>query len=116
MQPWKLRRRCGLLGLNGGNHANATLLSISGTAESATPTFTRQWNEWSDYQEECIFPMVPGHEIAGIVSAVGGKVTKYKVGDKVGVGCFVDSCGTCPECRHGVEQYCSVATIWTYNG
>src|SRR5215469_10805162 len=40
-------------------------------------------NEWSDYQEECIFPMVPGHEIAGMVSAVGGKVTKYKVGDKV---------------------------------
>jgi len=73
-------------------------------------------NEWSDYQDECIFPMVPGHEIAGVVSAVGGKVTKYKVGDKVGVGCFVDSCRTCPECRHGVEQYCSVATIWTYNG
>src|SRR5690242_11057755 len=72
-------------------------------------------NEWSDYQEECIFPMVPGHEIAGVVSAVGSKVTKYKVGDKVGVGCFVDSCRTCPECRQGLEQYCSVATIWTYN-
>ena len=73
-------------------------------------------NEWSDYQEECIFPMVPGHEIAGVVSAIGSKVTKYKVGDKVGVGCFVDSCRTCPECRQGLEQYCSVATIWTYNG
>lgn len=72
-------------------------------------------NEWSDYQEECIFPMVPGHEIAGVVSAVGSKVTKYKVGDKAGVGCFVDSCRTCPECRQGLEQYCSVATIWTYN-
>ena len=72
-------------------------------------------NEWSDYQEECIFPMVPGHEIAGVVSAIGSKVTKYKVGDKVGVGCFVDSCRTCPECRQGLEQYCSVATIWTYN-
>jgi alcohol dehydrogenase (NADP+) len=72
-------------------------------------------NEWSDYQEECIFPMVPGHEIAGVVSAVGAKAKKYKVGDTVGVGCFVDSCGTCPECKQGLEQYCSVGTIWTYN-
>ncbi len=73
-------------------------------------------DEWSDYQEECIFPMVPGHEIAGVVAAVGKGVTKYKVGDKVGVGCYVDSCGNCPECREGLEQYCSVGTIWTYNG
>jgi uncharacterized zinc-type alcohol dehydrogenase-like protein len=72
-------------------------------------------NEWSEYQEECIFPMVPGHEIAGVVAAVGSKVTRYKVGDKVGVGCYVDSCRTCPECRAGLEQYCSVRTIWTYN-
>jgi len=61
-----------------------------------------------------IFPMVPGHEIAGTVAAVGSAVTKYKVGDKVGVGCFVDSCRTCPECREGVEQYCP-ATVFTYN-
>ena len=73
-------------------------------------------NEWSDYQEECIFPMVPGHEIAGVVSRTGSKVTKFKVGDAVGVGCFVDSCRSCPECRQGMEQYCSVQTIWTYNG
>jgi len=59
--------------------------------------------------------MVPGHEIAGDVSEVGAKVTKHKVGDKVGVGCFVDSCRTCPECRSGLEQYCSVKTVWTYN-
>lgn len=68
--------------------------------------------EWG----EAIFPMVPGHEIAGTVKAVGGKVTKFKVGDRVGVGCFVDSCRTCPECRRGLEQYCSVLTSWTYNG
>ena len=73
-------------------------------------------DEWSDYQEESIFPMVPGHEIAGIVSAVGSKVNKHKVGDKVGVGCFVDSCRTCAECQRGLEQYCSVQTVWTYNG
>lgn len=72
-------------------------------------------NEWSEYQEEAIFPMVPGHEITGIVTAVGKKVTKYKIGDKVGVGCFVDSCRTCAECRRGLEQYCTVGTIWTYN-
>ncbi len=70
---------------------------------------------WSDYMEETIFPMVPGHEIAGIVTAVGGKVTKHKVGDKVGVGCFVDSCRKCAECTRGMEQYCAVRTIWTYN-
>ncbi len=72
-------------------------------------------DEWSEYQDEAIFPMVPGHEIAGVVSAVGKKVTKYKVGDKVGVGCFVDSCRTCPECKSGLEQYCTVGTTWTYN-
>lgn len=72
-------------------------------------------DEWSDYQEERIFPMVPGHEIAGLVTAVGAKVTRYKVGDKVGVGCYVDSCRHCPECQQGLEQYCSVGTIWTYN-
>jgi uncharacterized zinc-type alcohol dehydrogenase-like protein len=73
-------------------------------------------NEWGDYLQESIFPMVPGHEIAGVVTAVGGKVTKYKVGDKVGVGCFVDSCRTCAQCRAGLEQYCAVGSVWTYNG
>jgi alcohol dehydrogenase (NADP+) len=70
---------------------------------------------WSDYLEESIFPMVPGHEVAGMVATVGSKVSKYKVGDKVGVGCFVDSCRTCDECKQGLEQYCSVHTVWTYN-
>jgi alcohol dehydrogenase (NADP+) len=62
-----------------------------------------------------IFPMVPGHEIAGIVTAVGGKVTRYKIGDRVGVGCFVDSCGHCPECKKGLEQYCATGVVLTYN-
>jgi len=68
--------------------------------------------EWG----EAIFPMVPGHEIVGTVKSVGSKVKKFKVGDRAGVGCFVDSCRTCPECRRGLEQYCSVLTSWTYNG
>jgi len=63
-----------------------------------------------------IFPIVPGHEIAGIVTAVGDKVAKYKVGDRAGVGCFVDSCHTCPQCRQGIEQYCASGAVWTYNG
>lgn len=62
-----------------------------------------------------IFPMVPGHEITGVVTSVGPEVTKYKIGDKVGVGCFVDSCRTCVQCKRGLEQYCTEALVLTYN-
>ncbi|MER6011176.1 NAD(P)-dependent alcohol dehydrogenase [Streptomyces bluensis] len=65
---------------------------------------------------EAIFPMVPGHEIAGIVSEVGSGVTKYQVGDRVGVGCMVDSCRECENCKAGLEQYCLKGNIPTYNG
>jgi uncharacterized zinc-type alcohol dehydrogenase-like protein len=61
------------------------------------------------------FPMVPGHEIAGIVSRVGEGVTKYRAGDRVGVGCFVDSCGQCDSCRRGLEQFCLDHCSFTYN-
>lgn len=60
------------------------------------------------------FPLVPGHEIAGIVQAVGRKVTKYKVGDRVGVGCMVDTCGTCAHCQKDLEQYCVEGQTMTY--
>jgi uncharacterized zinc-type alcohol dehydrogenase-like protein len=63
-----------------------------------------------------LFPMVPGHEIAGVVRAVGPKVTKYKVGDRVGVGCFVDSCRHCDSCRQQLDQYCLEGATLTYNG
>ncbi len=62
-----------------------------------------------------MFPMVPGHEIAGVVSRVGAKVTRYKVGDSVGVGCLVDSCRTCKSCKEGLEQYCETGANFTYN-
>jgi uncharacterized zinc-type alcohol dehydrogenase-like protein len=62
-----------------------------------------------------IFPMVPGHEIVGIVSQIGTKVTHYKVGDRVGVGCFVNSCRKCTSCGKGLEQYCSEGATLTYN-
>jgi alcohol dehydrogenase (NADP+) len=60
------------------------------------------------------FPMVPGHEIAGVVSAVGGRVTRFRVGDRVGVGCMVDSDRTCDDCREDLEQFCPNG-VYTYN-
>ena len=64
-----------------------------------------------------IFPMVPGHEIVGRVSAVGDHVQNFKVGDIAGVGCMVDSCRTCPSCQDGLEQYCeTTGMVGTYNG
>ncbi|MGB9003486.1 MAG: NAD(P)-dependent alcohol dehydrogenase [Nitrosotalea sp.] len=62
------------------------------------------------------FPMVPGHEITGTVSQVGPKVTRYKAGDRVGVGCFVNSCRKCEPCRKNLEQYCTEGMTTTYNG
>ncbi|MFO0552877.1 MAG: NAD(P)-dependent alcohol dehydrogenase [Polyangiaceae bacterium] len=61
------------------------------------------------------FPMVPGHEIVGRVTAVGGHVRRFKVGDIVGVGCMVDSCRICDSCQAGLEQYCDDGPVWTYN-
>lgn len=62
------------------------------------------------------FPMVPGHEIAGEVSAIGSAVTKFAVGDLIGVGVFIDSCRTCENCTSGLEQYCINGMTPTYNG
>jgi uncharacterized zinc-type alcohol dehydrogenase-like protein len=63
-----------------------------------------------------IFPMVPGHEIAGVVAAVGSAVEKLSVGDRVGVGCLVDSCEECEYCVAGEEQFCVKRAVPTYNG
>jgi alcohol dehydrogenase (NADP+) len=69
-------------------------------------------DEWRN----TIYPVVPGHEIVGRVAEVGTGVTKYKVGELVGVGCLVDSCRTCPSCAEGLEQYCENGFVGTYNG
>lgn len=69
-------------------------------------------NEWGGSR----YPMVPGHEIVGRVTNVGSKVTKFRIGDFAGVGCFVDSCRTCPNCQAGLEQYCDSGMVGTYNG
>jgi len=63
------------------------------------------------------YPLVPGHELAGIVRQVGSAVTKFAIGDHVGVGCFVDSCRECESCQDGTEQFCNGTggTVWTYN-
>ncbi len=68
-------------------------------------------NEWGG----TIYPVVPGHEIVGKVTRVGADVTKHKVGDTVGVGCFVDSCGHCSNCKDDLEQYCENGNTQTYN-
>ncbi|MFF1261229.1 NAD(P)-dependent alcohol dehydrogenase [Streptomyces sp. NPDC058321] len=60
------------------------------------------------------FPVVPGHEIVGTVTEVGSDVTTHRLGDRVGVGCMVNSCGECAACRGGDEQYCANGTVFTY--
>jgi len=70
-------------------------------------------NEWSGVMPT-VYPCVPGHEIVGRVVKAGSAVTKFKLGDLVGVGCLVDSDGTCPACKAGLEQFCHNATF-TYN-
>lgn len=69
-------------------------------------------NEWGG----SIYPMVPGHEIVGRITKVGQDVKKFKVGDLAGVGCLVDSCRTCNNCKDGLEQYCLNGNSPTYNG
>ncbi|GBQ91946.1 zinc-dependent alcohol dehydrogenase [Acetobacter nitrogenifigens DSM 23921 = NBRC 105050] len=69
-------------------------------------------NEWKN----TIYPCVPGHEIVGRVAEVGSSVARFKKGDFVGVGCMVDSCRECTSCKEGLEQYCEVGFVGTYNG
>ena len=69
-------------------------------------------NEWGN----SIFPMVPGHEIVGRVSRVGSDVKKFKVGELAAIGCLVDSCRQCENCKEGLEQYCLNGSSPTYNG
>jgi len=69
-------------------------------------------NDWGG----TIYPAVPGHEIVGKITKVGGEVTKLKVGDLAAVGCLVDSCRECDSCKHDLEQYCLTGMVGTYNG
>ncbi len=67
-------------------------------------------NEWGN----AIYPCVPGHEIVGVVTAVGSHVKKFKVGDRAGVGCLVDSCRECANCKDGLEQFCHSGAVFSY--
>jgi len=103
LKPFQIQRK--ELGL----HDVAIDIAYCGVCHSDIHQVNGEWGEK-------IFPMVPGHEIAGTVVKVGPKVTKFKVGDKVGVGGFVDSCGTCDPCKEGLEPFCENHWSVTYNG
>lgn len=85
-------------------------IAYAGICHSDIHTARGEWGPVS-------YPLVPGHEIAGVVRQVGSAVTKFAVGDRVGVGCFVDSCGQCEQCKAGWENFCEGpgGTVWTYN-
>jgi len=72
-------------------------------------------DEWHDTMPTT-YPLVPGHEIVGRVSQIGSDVTKFKVGDIAGIGCFVDSCRECVNCSRGLQQFCVQGAVFTYNG
>ncbi|MFD9376636.1 NAD(P)-dependent alcohol dehydrogenase [Streptomyces sp. NPDC059999] len=91
-----------------GEHDVLIDIKFAGICHSDIHQATDGWGEG-------IFPMVPGHEIAGVVTEVGAGVTKFAVGDRVGVGCFVDSCRECEQCLAGFEQYCLKGMTGTYN-
>lgn len=82
-------------------------IKFAGICHSDIHTARQEWREIE-------YPFVPGHEIAGVVKDVGSDVTKYKVGDHVGVGCMVNSCGECENCKAGNEHYCLKMSVSTY--
>ena len=91
-----------------GAHDVALDIAFSGICHTDIHQAREEWGP-------AIFPMVPGHEIAGTVTSIGSSVTKFKVGDKIGVGVFVDSCRTCENCVAGLQQYCLEGMTGTYN-
>lgn len=91
-----------------GSHDVALDIAYAGICHSDIHQAREEWGP-------AIFPMVPGHEIAGTVTAVGSAVSKFKVGDLIGVGVFVDSCRVCENCKAGLQQYCLEGMTGTYN-
>jgi alcohol dehydrogenase (NADP+)/uncharacterized zinc-type alcohol dehydrogenase-like protein len=102
LKLWNFERRAV------GDHDILIDIKFTGICHSDIHTIRGHWGDQR-------YPQVPGHEIAGIVAAVGKSVTKFKVGDKAGVGCMVDSCMACTSCKNGEEQHCdNNATSFTY--
>ena len=102
LSPFEFQRR------ELGDHDVALDISFAGICHSDIHQVREEWGP-------AIFPMVPGHEIAGVVTAVGASVTKFSVGQKIGVGVFIDSCRTCASCLAGLQQYCEEGMTGTYN-
>src|SRR3954447_15403130 len=92
-----------------GPHDVLIEIEYAGICPSDIPTVNGDWGPQP-------FPVVPGHEIVGVVTQVGPDVTRHRVGDRVGVGCMVNSCGECANCRNGDEQYCLRGMVATYAG
>src|SRR5690606_5644624 len=102
LAPWSFERR------EVGPHDVQFDIHYCGVCHSDLHQIRNDWGQG-------IFPMVPGHEIVGKVSKVGSEVRKFKVGELAGVGCLVDSCRTCENCQQGLEQYCLIGAVGTYN-
>lgn len=102
LAPFKLERR------DVGRHDVQIEILYCGVCHSDIHTARSEWGPSR-------YPVVPGHEIVGKVTAVGASVSKFKVGDLAGVGCFVDSCRECENCKTGIEQYCENGMSGTYN-
>lgn len=102
LEPWNFERRAV------GDNDVLIEIKYSGICHSDIHTIKGHWGKQ-------VYPQVPGHEIAGIVTAVGKNVTKFKVGDKAGVGCMVDSCMQCGSCKSGEEHHCeTTGMVGTY--
>ncbi len=102
LSPWNLQRR-----EPKPNDVEIEIL-FCGVCHSDIHTARNEWHN-------TVYPVVPGHEIVGRVTRVGEQVKKYKVGNLVGVGCLVDSCRECDNCKEGLEQYCQKGAVGTYN-
>ena len=102
LAPWNFERRAV------GPHDVQIEISFCGVCHSDLHQIKNEWFPG-------IFPMVPGHEIVGKISKVGAEVKRFKINDLAGVGCLVDSCRTCENCKDGLEQYCLNTNTGTYN-
>jgi alcohol dehydrogenase (NADP+) len=102
LAPFSFQRR------DVGKHDVQIEILYCGVCHSDLHTVRSEWDGTT-------YPCVPGHEIVGRVMNVGAKVNKFKKGDTVGVGCMVDSCLTCANCKDNLEQFCENGTTWTYN-
>jgi uncharacterized zinc-type alcohol dehydrogenase-like protein len=103
LAPYEFQRR------DLGPHDVGFAIEYSGICHSDIHQAREEWGA-------ALFPMVPGHEIAGRVTHIGSKVSKFNVGDRIGVGVFIDSCRTCANCLKGLQQYCLEGMTGTYNG